>query len=151
MRILLWGAVTACVWAAPAAAFDPPNIWIGQMAFLSLTGCGGGASDSVAVVFRPKLEAGEENSTLTYFFSFASGTVQKQDPGLQFNGSGRYDGTFVTGRATLRSNQGRFDLTVTPSVVTPGTDVISFTGSFTNFAGVKGCSAAVRGSAVRHP
>ena len=105
--------------------------------------------DTVAIVYRPKLQAGEDNSTLSYLFGFASGTVRKRAATLQFNGSGSYVGSFVTGRASTRTNSGRFDLTVRPAEVTPATDFVTFTGSFTNFVGLDGCTVEVRGAASR--
>ena len=149
MRKLIYGLVAACLSTTPAAAFDPPFVWVGQMVLLKLDNCGGGGSDTVAIVYRPKLQAGEDNSTLSYLFGFASGTVRKRAPTLQFNGSGSYVGSFVTGRASTRSNSGRFDLTVRPAEVTPATDFVTFTGSFTNFVGLDGCTVEVRGAASR--
>jgi hypothetical protein len=151
MRNLIYGLIAAGLSATPAAAFDPPFIWVGQMILLSTTNCGGGGSDTVAIVFRPKLEAAEENSTISYQFNFASGTARKSDPSLQFNGTGIYNGSFVTGFATTRTNTGTFNLNVKPAEVTPGTKFITFTGSFTNFVGVKGCTVTVRGAASRFP
>ena len=46
-------------------------------------------------------------------------------------------------------NSGRFDLTVRPAIVTPATDFVTFTGSFTNFVGLDGCTVEVRGAASR--
>jgi hypothetical protein len=151
MRKLLYGVAAACLSITPAAAFDPPNVWVGQMILLEMINCGGGGSDAVTIIFRPKLEAGEENSTLSYLFNYASGTVRKSDATLQFNGSGDYAGSFVTGYATTRKNTGTFDLTVRPAEVTPTTKFITFTGSFTNFVGLKDCKVKVRGAAARHP
>jgi hypothetical protein len=119
------------------------------MILLNLTNCGGGGSDAVTIIFRPKLQAGEENSTLSYLFNFASGTVRKSSNTLQFNGTGAYVGSFVTGFATMRTNTGTFSLDVKPSVVTPTTRFVRFTGSFTNFVGADGCTATVRGAASR--
>jgi hypothetical protein len=86
---------------------------------------------------------------LSYSFTFASGTVRKSSKSRQFNGSGDYVGSFVSGFATIRTNTGSFNLNVTPAVVTPTTKFVTFTGSFTNFVGVNGCTAIVRGSASR--
>src|SRR5262245_43217218 len=108
MRELVLGLAVACLSAAPGAAFDPPFVWVGQMVFLGLTDCGGGGADSVAIVFRPKLQAAEENSTLSYYFGFAAGTVRKKAQSLQFDGKGSYAGSFVTGFATTRTNSGTF-------------------------------------------
>ena len=105
MRKLICGLVAACLSTTPAAAFDPPFVWVGQMVLLKLDNCGGGGSDTVAIVYRPKLQAGEDNSTLSYLFGFASGTVRKRAATLQFNGSGSYVGSFVTGRASTRTQQ----------------------------------------------
>ena len=149
MRKLIYGLVSACLSTTHAGAFDPPFVWVGQMILLELDNCGGGGSDTVAIVFRPKLQAGEDNSTLSYLFGFASGTVRKSAPTLQFNGSGAYAGSFVTGRATTRTNNGRFNLTVRPAEVTPTTNFVTFTGSFTNFVGLDGCTVEVRGAASR--
>jgi hypothetical protein len=136
----------------PASAYDPPYIWVGQMVFVELKDCGGGATAAVNIVFRPKLEAGEDNSALSYqFLGAASGTVRKISDGLQLNGTGKYEGTFVTGFVQTRTSKGTFELDVRPEVVTPMTDFVRFTGTFTNFAGVDGCTAKVRGAAVRHP
>lgn len=151
MRILAAGLTIACLAATPAAAFDPPVVWVGQMVFLDLAGCGGGGADTVAIVYRPKLQPAEDNSTLTYSFGFAFGTVTKKADSLQLAGKGSYSGTFVTGYATQRTNTGTFDLTVSPAVVTPSTNFITFSGTFTNFVGLSGCKAKVRGSASRHP
>ena len=85
MRKLIYGLVAACLSATPAAAFDPPFVWVGQMVLLELDNCGGGGSDTVAIVYRPKLQAGEDSSTLSYLFGFASGTVRKRAPTLQIN------------------------------------------------------------------
>ena len=117
------------------------------MVLLELDNCGGGGSGTVAIVYRPKLQAGEDNSTLSYLFGLASGTVLKRAATLQFNGSGSYVGSFVTGRASTRTNSGRFDLTVRPAEVTPATDFVTFTGSFTNFVGLDRCMVEVRGAA----
>jgi hypothetical protein len=46
---------------------------------------------------------------------------------------------------------GTYDLIVKPAEVTPSTKFIAFTGSFTNFVGVKGCTVTVRGAASRFP
>jgi hypothetical protein len=151
MRKLIYGLMAACLSVTPAAAFDPPFVWVGQMVLVELTNCGGGAAagQAVTIVFRPKLQAGEENSTLSYLFSVASGTVRKIDDSLQFTGSGAFAGSFVTGFATTRKNTGTFNLNVRPAVVTPTTNFVRFAGSFTNFAGLKGCTARVRGAAAR--
>lgn len=147
-----FGLLAALLATAPAAAFDPPNVWVGQMVFVEMKDCGGGATSSVSIVFRPKLEAGEDNSAMSYqFLGAASGTVRKVSDSLQFDGTGKFQGSFVTGFVQTRTNKGTFDLDVKPAVVTPGTDTIRFTGAFTNFAGVDGCSVKVRGAAVRHP
>lgn len=151
MHRLLLGLALACVAGSSASAYDPPYVWVGQMVLLELDQCGGGGSQTAAIVFRPKLQAGEDNSTLTYQFGFASGTVRKTAPSLQFNGSGTYAGSFVTGYASTRSNQGRFDLSVTPARITPATEFAAFTGRFTNFVGLDGCTAKVRGAASRLP
>ena len=151
MRRLIWGLVAACVVTTSASAFDPPYVWVGQMMLLELDRCGGGGSQTVAIVFRPKLQAEEDNSTLSYQFGFASGTVRKTAPSLQFSGSGTYAGSFVTGYASTRSNQGRFDLSVTPARVTPATEFVTFTGRFTNFVGLDGCTVEVRGAVSRLP
>lgn len=151
MKKLLYGLVVACFSITPAVAFDPPFVWVGQMILLSTTNCGGGGSDAVTIIFRPKLEEGEENSTLSYLFNFASGTVRKRADTLQFNGSGAYVGSFITGFAMTRANTGRFTLNVKPAVVAPTTKFIKFTGSFTNFVGVDGCTVKVRGAASRLP
>src|SRR5262245_58416146 len=119
MRKLIYGVVAACLAVTPAAAFDPPFVWVGQMILLDITSCGGGGSNAVTIIFRPKLQAGEDNSTLSYLFNFASGTVRKSSNSLQFNGSGAYIGSFVTGFATMRTNTGTFNLDVKPAVVTP--------------------------------
>jgi hypothetical protein len=148
MRKWIYG-LAACLLATPAAAYDPPYVWVGSMILLSTTDCGGGGTQTVTIIYRPKLQAGEENSTLSYLFAQASGTVRKSGGSQQFNGSGAYDGTFVTGYAQMRSNTGTFDLDVRPAEVTPDTKFIRFTGTFTNFVGVDGCTAKVRGSAAR--
>ena len=70
---LIYGLVAACLLTTPAGAFDPPFVWVGQMILLRVHNCGGGGSGTVAIVFRPKLQAGEDNSTLSYTFGFASG------------------------------------------------------------------------------
>jgi hypothetical protein len=149
MRKLVYGVVAACLSTTPVMAFDPPFVWVGQMVLVDLADCGGGGSNAVTIIFRPKLRAGEENSTLSYLFNFASGTVRKNSNTPQFNGSGQYVGSFVTGFATMRTNTGTFNLDVKPEVVTPTTKFVRFTGSFTNFVGVDGCTATVRGSASR--
>src|SRR5205823_6643584 len=149
MRKLIYGLVAASLSVTPATAFDPPFVWVGQMILLDVTNCGGGGSNAVTIIFRPKLQAGEENSTLSYLFNFASGTVRKSSNTLQFTGSGTYVGSFVTGFATMRTNTGTFNLNVKPVVVTPATKFVRFTGSFTNFVGVDGCTATVRGAASR--
>lgn len=149
MRKLITCAIVTFLSAAPATAFDPPFVWVGQMILVNLIGCGGGGSDAVTIIFRPKLKAGEENSTLSYLFNFASGTVRKSSGTLQLNGSGNYVGSFVTGFATVRTNTGTFNLDVKPELVTPATKFVRFTGSFTNFVGLDGCTASVRGSASR--
>src|SRR3954453_7859899 len=149
MRKLVYGIVAASFSATPGMAFDPPFVWVGQMILVDVKGCGGGGSDAVTIIFRPKLKAGEENSTLSYLFNFASGTVRKSSSTLQFNGSGAYVGSFVTGFATVRTNTGTFNLNIKPDVVTPASEFVRFTGSFTNFVGVDGCMATVRGSASR--
>ncbi len=147
-----FGLLALLLGTAPAVAFDPPYVWVGQMVFVELKDCGGGAMPSVSIVFRPKLEAGEDNSAMSYqFLGAASGTVRKISDSLQFSGSGKYQGTFVTGYVQSRSNKGTFDLDVRPEVVKPKTDFVRFTGTFTNFAGVDGCTAKVRGAAVRNP
>lgn len=148
---LILRLAAVCAAASPASAYAPPYVWVGQMVLLELDQCGGGGSQTAAIVFRPKLQAEEDNSTLTYQFGFASGTVRKTAPSLQFSGSGGYDGSFVTGYASTRSNQGRFDLLVTPSRVTPATEFVTFTGRFTNFVGLDGCTVKVRGAASRLP
>ncbi len=112
MRNLVYGLVVACLSTTPAAAFDPPFVWVGQMILLDVINCGGGRSDTVTIIFRPKLDAGEESSTLSYLFNYASGTVRKSEATLQFNGSGDYIGSFVTGYATTRTNTGTFNLAV---------------------------------------
>src|SRR5215207_7485656 len=112
MRKLICSLVAVWLSAAPATAFNPPFVWVGQMILLTLTDCGGGAGPgaAVTVIFRPKLQRTEEDSTLSYLFAQASGTVRKSAPTLQFNGSGAYAGSFVTGFATMRTNTGTFDL-----------------------------------------
>ena len=146
------GLLAVLLATVPVAAFDPPHVWVGQMVFVEMTNCGGGATSSVSIVFRPKLEAGEDNSAMSYqFLGAASGTVRKTSDSLQFNGAGKYQGSFVTGFVQTRSNKGTFDLDVRPAVVKPSTDTIRFTGTFTNFAGVDGCTVKVRGAAARHP
>lgn len=149
MRRLIYALVAACLAAAPAAAFDPPYVWVGSMILLDLQGCGGGGTQTVTIIYRPKLQAGEENSTLSYLFAQASGTVRKSAGTQQFDGAGAYDGTFVTGYAQMRSNTGTFDLDVRPAEVTPDTKFVRFSGTFTNFVGVDGCTAKVRGAAAR--
>jgi hypothetical protein len=149
MRMLICCIITTWLSATPAMAFDPPFVWVGQMILVDLAGCGGGGSNAVTIIFRPKLKAGEENSTLSYLFNFASGTVRKSSGTNQFNGTGDYIGSFVTGFATVRTNTGTFNLNVKPEVVTPATKFIRFTGSFSNFVGLDGCTASVRGSASR--
>ena len=151
MRKLIYGLAAACLSSTQAGAFDPPFVWVGQMILLEVDNCGGGGSDTVAIVFRPKLQAGEDNSTLSYQFGFASGTARKSAPTLQFNGSGAYVGLFVTGFASTRTNHGKFDLTVRPAEVAPATNFVTFTGSFTNFVGLDGCTVEVRGAASRLP
>jgi hypothetical protein len=151
MTKLIYGLVAACLSTTPADAFDPPFVWVGQMILLKVHDCGGGGSGTVAVVFRPKLQAGEDNSTLSYSFGFASGTARKIAPTLQFDGVGAYAGSFVTGYASTRTNSGTFDLAVRPATVTPTTDFITFSGSFTNFVGLDGCTVEVRGAASRLP
>ena len=147
--MLFTGLAAACLASGSAAAYEPPFVWVGQMVLLKTEHCGGGGSQTVSIVFRPKLQAGEDNSTLAYSFGFASGTARKRSPGLQLNGRGRYDGSFVTGYASTRTNQGTFALDVTPEVVKPSTEFVGFTGSFTNFVGLDGCTVQVRGSATR--
>lgn len=151
MRELIRMSAAAWIASSPASAYDPPYVWVGQMVLLELDQCGGGGSQTVAIVLRPKLQAGEDNSTLTYQFGFASGTVRKTAPSPQLNGSGAYAGSFVTGYASTRTNQGRFDLSVTPTRITPATEFVTLTGRFTNFAGVDGCTVKVRGAASRLP
>jgi hypothetical protein len=150
MTKLVHGLVAAsCLSATPAGAFDPPFVWVGQMVLVKASDCGGGGGSTVSIVFRPKLQAGEDNSTLSYSFGFASGTARKIAPTPQFDGAGAYAGSFVTGYASTRTNKGTFDLAVRPARVTPATDFVAFTGTFTNFVGLDGCTVEVRGAASR--
>ena len=150
MTKFAFGAVAAAsLLAAPAAAYDPPYVWVGQLILSDMVGCGGGGSDTVSMVFRPKLQDGEDNSAFSYSFLYAAGTARKTDSSLQFNGTGKYESSFVTGFVTTRTVTGKFDLNVKPAIVTPKTRFITITGTLTNFVGVDGCNVTVRGTAVR--
>lgn len=143
------GAAIATCLAAPASAYDPPYVWVGQLNLTDMVNCGGGGDSTVTMVFRPKLQDGEDNSAFSYSFLYAAGTARKSDSGLQFNGSGKYESTFVTGFVTTRTATGTFDLKIKPEIVTPKTRFITLSGRLTNFVGLDGCNVKVRGTAVR--
>jgi hypothetical protein len=136
---------------APAFAFDPPFAWTGALVILTVNGgCGNRilAGDSPTIIFRPKLQATEPNSAISYVFGHSSGIIIKQATTLQFAGSGALTGTFLSGRATQETNSGTFNLTVTPATVKTTTPFINFSGSIAGFAGKAGCGVTVRGTAT---
>lgn len=145
-------AVVGFVSSAPyAAAFNPPYAWFGEMVVLSAVGCGNRIvrGDAPTIVFRPKLQAGEPNSALSYLFGHSSGIVTKQATAPQLNGSGAATMRFVSGRATQETAAGSFNLTVAPAAVAPSTNFITFTGTLNGFAGLVGCNVTVRGAAAQ--
>jgi hypothetical protein len=150
MKKFACGAIAAaCLLVTPATAYDPPYVWVGQLILTEMVNCGGGGSDTVSMVFRPKLQEGEDNSAFSYSFLYASGTARKSDSSLQFNGTGKYESSFVTGFVTTRTTTGKFDLKVRPALISPKTKFITLSGTLTNFVGVDGCDVTVRGTAVR--
>ncbi len=148
-RYAIGVAAAGCLMGTPVSAYDPPYVWVGQLTLSDMVNCGGGGSDTVTMVFRPKLQDGEDNSAFSYSFLYASGTARKSDSGVQFNGTGKYRSSFVTGFVTTRTATGTFELKVKPAVITPKTRFVTISGTLTNFVGLDGCNVRVRGAAVR--
>ena len=115
-----------------------------------LDNCGGGGSETTSrLSIAPKLQAGEDNSTPSYLFGFASGTVRKRAPTR---------GSKAPAAMSVIRHRPREHADEQRQVPYPhrqagasqlATDFVTFTGSFTNFVGLDGCTVEVRGAASR--
>jgi hypothetical protein len=145
---------------ANAAVHNPPIVWQGGAEIVALTSpaCDNKdlrVGDLAHSVYRPRLDPAEPESALTLVFT-RSGQIYIRGGGTstdQMNGTTNYQGWWFGNRAFGKGSAlGILKLKISPTpVLDTETRPIIISGTITNFYGIAGCTATIKGAYQRRP
>ncbi len=149
-------AAAAVVSAAnPAQAYEPRYNWVGSVVIVGVTSACSGKWDvgtRVTSAFRPRLQASEDNSAVTFTGFGVGGIFQTTSNTAQLNGAGNYNSyTFGYSHVRPATATGTYKLVQSPATIAPKTTFVTLSGTITNFFANAGCTVTIHGSYTLKP
>jgi hypothetical protein len=139
----------------PAAAFEPRFNWIGSAVVTAVTPeCSGkwDVGNRLYSVYRPRLQASEDNSAISFEGFGPAGIFQTTSNTSQMAGNGNYTSqNFGFSHTRPTTNTGTYNFAISPGVVKKTTLFVQITGSISNFFSNAGCTVEFRGAYTLKP
>jgi hypothetical protein len=146
---------TSATFGSSALAFEPRFNWIGSAVITAVTSACSGKWDignRLYSVFRPRLQASEDNSAITFEGFGPAGLFQTTSATSQMGGAGTYKSVSWGFSHTRPANfTGTYNLTLSPATIKQTTKFVEITGTISDFFANPDCDVQFRGSYTLKP
>ena len=158
MRLCGWAILGGAAWLGAAGvgqAATTQTVWQGESFLTSVsdtcTASNIAVGDYYRVVYRPKLNGTDPAEGLSFVGGRSAVLATSAAGSAMFQGSGTYKSTGVSSRATSFSSTGHFQLSISPAPILSGTEVVTISGTLTNFFAITGCTIGFSSALVQRP
>jgi hypothetical protein len=138
-----------------ALAFEPRFNWIGSAVITAASpACSGkwDVGNRLYSVYRPKLQATEDNSAISFEGFGPAGIFTTTSNTSQLGGAGNYTSASWGFSHTRPANSnGTYNFTLSPATIKTTTNFVTITGSISNFFANPSCNIQFRGAYTLKP